>query len=73
MTATEVFESVSNGGVSDFSALVDVLNQHGLWNDPRHRLSKRKKDELDLIRIGGKYPELRELMPRVINEQLEQS
>jgi len=31
MTATEVFESVSNGGVSDFSALVDVLNQHGLW------------------------------------------
>ena len=31
MTATEVFESVSNGGVSDFSALVDVLNQHGRW------------------------------------------
>ena len=175
MTATEVFESVSNGGVSDFSALVDVLNQHGLWcvvgglavncyvepvftmdadivvasselsaiqaeliargfevtehahsikaqmkgsnlriqftidlryqefladakiksvlgedvpvaslenivkgkvwawNDPRRRLSERKKDELDLIRIGEKYPELRELMPRVINEQLEQS
>ena len=43
------------------------------WNDPRRRLSKRKKDELDLIRIGEKYPELRELMPRVINEQLEQS
>jgi len=175
MTATEVFESVSNGGASDFAALVDVLNQHGLWclvgglavncyvepvftmdadivvasselspiqaeliargfevtehehsinaqmrgsnlriqftidlryqefladtnirsvlgedvpvaslenivkgkfwawSDPKRRLSKRKKDELDLIRIGENYPELRKLMPSVINEQLERN
>lgn len=41
------------------------------WSDPRRRLSKRKKDELDLIRIAEKYPELRTLIPLVINEQLE--
>src|SRR5438552_8375694 len=174
MTATEVFESVSNGGVSDFSALVDVLNQHGLWclvgglavncyvepvftvdadivvasselsaiqteliargfdvtehehsvnaqmkgselriqftvdqryqeflvdtemmkvlgelvpvaslenivrgkiwawSDPKRRVSKRKKDELDLIRIAEKYPEVRKLMPPAITGQLEE-
>ena len=41
------------------------------WSDPGRRLSKRKKDELDLIRIAEKYPELRTLMPPVIKEQLE--
>src|SRR4029077_15792075 len=29
------------------------------WSDEERRLSKRKKDELDLIRIGEAYPELR--------------
>lgn len=173
MTETEIFESVTNGGSSDFSLLVDLLDKHGLWcligglavncyvepvftidadivvalddlgaiqveliargfevtehqhsvnaqmagselriqftvdqryqkflvdpsvklvlgervpvaslenivrgkvwawSDPKRRLSKRKKDELDLIRIAEKYPELRTLMPPVINEQLE--
>jgi len=41
------------------------------WSDPRRRLSKRKKDELDLIRIAEKYPELRKLMPAEIRVQLE--
>jgi hypothetical protein len=41
------------------------------WSDPKRPLSKRKKDELDLIRIAEKYPELRTLMPPVINEQLQ--
>ena len=31
MTATEVFEAVTNGGSSDFALLVRVLNQHGSW------------------------------------------
>ena len=31
MTATEVFESVTNGGSSDFALLVRILNQHGPW------------------------------------------
>ncbi|OLD25400.1 MAG: hypothetical protein AUJ04_07795 [Acidobacteria bacterium 13_1_40CM_3_55_6] len=31
MTATEVFESVTNGGSSDFALLVSILNHHGRW------------------------------------------
>ncbi len=41
------------------------------WSDPKRRLSKRKKDELDLIRIAEKYPELRQMMPPEITVQLE--
>jgi len=43
------------------------------WSDPKRRLSKRKKDELDLIRIAEKYSALRELMPPVITAQLEEN
>ncbi|MGZ5435961.1 MAG: hypothetical protein ACXW3F_07765 [Pyrinomonadaceae bacterium] len=172
MTATEVFESVTNGGASDFATVVEVLNKHGrwclvdglavncyvepvftvdadivvaslalpeirnelasagfevtehehsvnaqmkgselriqfttdpryqdflaetetksvlgsdvpvaslpnivrgkvwAWSDPKRRLSKRKKDELDLIRIAEKYPELQTIMPSKITDQL---
>ena len=31
MTESEVFESVTGSGSSDFALLVRVLNQHGLW------------------------------------------
>lgn len=41
------------------------------WSDPELRLTKRKKDELDLIRIAERYPEMRHLMPPVIKTQLE--
>ena len=41
------------------------------WSDPKRRLSKRKKDELDLIRIAEKYPEVRKLIPPAITNQLE--
>jgi hypothetical protein len=40
------------------------------WGDAERRLSKRKKDELDLIRILEKYPEVGELMPVEIRRQL---
>ena len=42
------------------------------WSDPRRRLSKRKKDELDLIRVAEKYPELRTSMPPAITNQLDE-
>ena len=173
MTATEIFESVTNGGSSDFSLLVQILDRHGrwclvgglavncyvepvytidadivvasqelpaiqteliaagfsveehahsinaqmkgselrmqfttderyqtflsdaqimkvlgeqvpvaslrsivqgktwAWSDPKRRLSKRKKDELDLIRIAERYPEVRPLIPQEITEQLD--
>lgn len=46
-----------------------------LWaySDPERRLSKRKKDELDLIRLAEVYPELRAHYPRELLEQLERS
>ncbi len=31
MTATEVFESVTSGGASDFAGAVTILNRHKLW------------------------------------------
>ena len=43
------------------------------WSDQQRRLSKRKKDELDLIRIAEAFPELRAKMPREIISQLEGS
>jgi hypothetical protein len=41
------------------------------WSDQQRRLSKRKKDELDLIRIGEAYPEFRGSLPGEIVSQLE--
>lgn len=41
------------------------------WSDDSRRLSKRKKDELDLIRIAEKYPELRGVMPPQIVQQMD--
>ncbi|HEY3823562.1 MAG TPA: hypothetical protein VGL82_03345 [Bryobacteraceae bacterium] len=34
------------------------------WNDPKRRFSKRKKDELDLIRLAEAWPELRAMYPK---------
>ncbi len=62
----------------------DVLGQHvpvaslanvvrgkvWAWSDERRRVSKRKKDELDLVRILEAYPELRHTMPQEIKDQL---
>jgi hypothetical protein len=39
--------------------------------DTQRPLSKRKKDELDLIRIAEAHPELRHLIPSEITKQLE--
>jgi hypothetical protein len=43
------------------------------WSDDKRRLSKRKKDELDLIRICEAYPDFKPMMPAEIRNQLEQS
>ena len=40
------------------------------WSDPQRRLSKRKKDELDLIRIAEKYPRFISQLPEAIRQQL---
>ncbi len=43
------------------------------WGDDSRRLSKRKKDELDLIRIAEKYPEFCGMMPPMIIQQIEEN
>jgi hypothetical protein len=55
-------------------AQLEDVTQGKLWaySDSRRRLSKRKKDELDLIRLGEKYPWLRRLYPPELTEQLEE-
>jgi hypothetical protein len=40
------------------------------WKDETCRPTKRKKDELDLMRILESYPELRSLMPEEISKQV---
>lgn len=40
------------------------------WQDKARRASKRKKDELDLMRIAEAHPEMRNAIPREIVQQL---
>ncbi len=49
------------------------MTQGKLWayGDPKRRLSKRKKDELDLIRLAEAYPDLKSLYPSELLEQLD--
>ena len=40
------------------------------WQDDQRRATKRKKDELDLMRIAEAHPELRGLIPAKVVKQL---
>jgi hypothetical protein len=40
------------------------------WSDPQGRLSKRKKDELDLIRVAERFPQFIPQLPEAIRKQL---
>ena len=40
------------------------------WSDEKRRATKRKKDELDLMRILEAYPETRNSMPEAIKNQV---
>ncbi len=40
------------------------------WSDPNRRATKRKKDELDLLRIAEAHPHLRGTIPAEITAQL---
>jgi hypothetical protein len=41
------------------------------YSDPKRRFSKRKKDELDLIRLAEAWPELRAMYPRELLELID--
>jgi hypothetical protein len=60
-------------GVPVRVACLEDITRGKLWayTDPTRRLSKRKKDELDLIRLAETYPELKSLYPRELQEQLD--
>lgn len=60
-------------GVCARVACLEDIARGKLWaySDPQRRLSKRKKDELDLIRLAEAYPELRSLYPGELREQLD--
>jgi hypothetical protein len=49
--------------------------QGKLWaySDPSRRLSKRKKDELDLIRLAEAFPELKSTYPQELQHQMDGS
>ena len=53
------------------ASLEDVIRgKVWAWQDATRRLSKRKKDELDLIRIAESHPRLRPLIPAEVVKQL---
>ncbi|MFN0101774.1 MAG: hypothetical protein ACKV2U_06740 [Bryobacteraceae bacterium] len=54
-------------------ACLEDVTRGKLWayGDPRRRLSKRKKDELDLIRLAETYPALKALYPNELQEQID--
>ena len=60
-------------GVRAKIACLEDITQGKLWayGDPRRRLSKRKKDELDLIWLAEVYPQLKSLCPTELREQLD--
>ena len=53
------------------AALLDlVAAKLAAWSEPRRRLSKRRKDELDLLRLAGAYSEIVDpLLPISLLEQ----
>jgi hypothetical protein len=54
-------------------ASLEDTTQGKLWayGDPKRRFSKRKKDELDLIRLAEAWPELRAMYPPSLLEQID--
>ena len=59
-------------GVRVRVACLEDIVRGKLWayGDPKRRLSKRKKDELDLIRLVESYPHLRQQYPESLRKQL---
>lgn len=52
------------GVVVCVAALADLVQgKIWAWSDPQRRLSKRQKDQADLVRIAETYPELHSVLP----------
>jgi len=69
LNATSVMEVL--GQRVPVASLADVVRgKLWAWRDENHRPTKRKKDELDLMRILEAYPEMRAVMPDEISKQM---
>ncbi len=69
LNATSVMEVL--GRQVPVASLADVVRgKLWAWNDEKRRPTKRKKDELDLMRILEAYPEMRPVMPDEISKQV---
>jgi hypothetical protein len=60
-------------GVQARVACLEDVTRGKLWaySDPSRRLSKRKKDELDLIRLAEAYPQLKTRYPLELRELID--
>jgi hypothetical protein len=60
-------------GVRVRIATLEDVTQGKLWaySDPLRRFSKRKKDELDLIRLAESYPQLKSLYPAELRDMID--
>lgn len=60
-------------GVGVRVARLEDVAQGKLWayGDPERRFSKRKKDELDLIRLAEAHPELKSAYPGALRELID--
>lgn len=60
-------------GVPVRVATLEDVTQGKLWaySDPLRRFSKRKKDELDLVRLAEAYPQLKLLYPAELRGMME--
>ena len=69
LNATSVMEVL--GQRVPVASLADVVRgKIWAWRDEKRRPTKRKKDELDLMRILETYPETRVVMPDEIGKQV---
>lgn len=63
MTEREIFNGVIVSGSSDFALVVAALPdlvaaKIDAWSEPRRRPNKRRKDELDLLRLAEAHPDV---------------
>jgi len=62
-------------GITVPAASLEDTTQGKLWaySDPARRFSKRKKDELDLIRLAEAWPKLRSIYPKELLELIDRA
>jgi hypothetical protein len=59
------------GVLANVACLHDLIEgKIRAWSDPDRRLSKRAKDQADLLRIAERYPEMVSLLPERLKAQI---